>query len=221
MGAATVAWYRSDLGGLVNPVSTWPDQSGNGFDLTQGTAGFRPALVASGGPNGRPSVLFDGTDDRLVNAALNRPAPATTPTFFWAVLRQVTWSGGDRFWGMDPATTNRMVVFANGVTPDLSGNNAVASTPVTSQLTINTYKGLYCLFTGSTSDYIQVAGGTKSTGINTGNTDPAAGFTLGAQGNGVSNSNVEICELAIFSAEPTPAQFAMLDSYRAALYGLL
>lgn len=52
-------------------VSTWGDESGNGHDLTAGTA---PTFVADG-INGNPGVSFDGADDFLdvVFSTLSRP----------------------------------------------------------------------------------------------------------------------------------------------------
>ena len=49
-------------------VTTWYDQSGNGLNATQTTAGNQPQIVSSGSvvlENGKPSVRFDGSDDVL------------------------------------------------------------------------------------------------------------------------------------------------------------
>lgn len=45
-------------------VTAWQDKSGNGNDLTQGTSSNQP-LFQENWFNGRPTVLFDGTDDNL------------------------------------------------------------------------------------------------------------------------------------------------------------
>jgi len=45
-------------------VETWADQSGNGFDATQGTSAARPTYIKNA-LNGLPVVRFDGTDDFL------------------------------------------------------------------------------------------------------------------------------------------------------------
>jgi hypothetical protein len=49
-------------------VSTWADQSGNGYDATQSTTAARPTYIASG-LNGLPVVRFDGTDDQMALGA--------------------------------------------------------------------------------------------------------------------------------------------------------
>jgi hypothetical protein len=54
-------------------VATWSDQSGNGYDATQGSTAARPTYIASG-LNGLPVVRFDGTDDNL-------SVPSSTATF--------------------------------------------------------------------------------------------------------------------------------------------
>jgi PKD repeat protein len=49
-------------------VVTWYDQSGNGRDVTQTSSANQPQIVSSGSviaENGKPSVLFDGTNDFL------------------------------------------------------------------------------------------------------------------------------------------------------------
>lgn len=49
-------------------VSIWYDQSGNGTNATQATAGSQPTIVTNGvvnTVNNRPAVLYDGVDDTL------------------------------------------------------------------------------------------------------------------------------------------------------------
>jgi len=66
------AWYRSDDDAahrtlVSGNVSVWKDQSGNGYDLLQGTAANRPAFT-TGAINGLPALTFDGTNDYLMCA---------------------------------------------------------------------------------------------------------------------------------------------------------
>lgn len=47
-------------------ITTWYDQSGNGYNATQSTAIFQPQIVSSGSvlvKNGKPTAQFDGTND--------------------------------------------------------------------------------------------------------------------------------------------------------------
>jgi len=49
-------------------VTTWYDQSGNGYNATQTTAASQPQIVSSGSvitENGKPAAQFDGSNDYL------------------------------------------------------------------------------------------------------------------------------------------------------------
>ena len=62
-------------------VTTWYDQSGNGYNTTQGTAANQPQIVSSGSvltTNGKPSANFDGSNDFL--ATTGTPFSATETT---------------------------------------------------------------------------------------------------------------------------------------------
>ena len=65
-------WLTTDVGIIVDAsgnVETWVDQSGQGNDFTQSTAGARPTLITGGGPGGVDVIHFDGLDDMLANLA--------------------------------------------------------------------------------------------------------------------------------------------------------
>ena len=59
-------WVKADSLSLSDgdPVGTWADQSGNGNDATQSTAGFKP-LYKTNIQHGKPIVRFDGSDDLM------------------------------------------------------------------------------------------------------------------------------------------------------------
>ena len=62
------AWYdASDTGTITvsgTAVTQWNDKSGNGYNLTQGTAGKRP-LSGTRTQNGKNAIEYDGADDVL------------------------------------------------------------------------------------------------------------------------------------------------------------
>jgi len=61
-------WLRADAGVVTDSgnVTAWRDVSGNGHLATQGTAGNRPAFVASdSGLNDLPALSLDGSNDYL------------------------------------------------------------------------------------------------------------------------------------------------------------
>lgn len=68
-----IAWYDADaITGLsdTDSVTTWSDESGNGWDLGQATAGNKPTY-RTGILNSKPVVRFDGTDDFMHNDNFN------------------------------------------------------------------------------------------------------------------------------------------------------
>ena len=78
-------WYRTDTGlldGSDNPlidgstVKTWKDQSGNNNDLIQAVSGLRPVLDTLA-LNGKPALVFDGTDDRFTQEFGSVTAPVS------------------------------------------------------------------------------------------------------------------------------------------------
>lgn len=57
-------------------VTTWYDQSGNGYNATETTAASQPQIISAGSvitTNSQPSISFDATNDRLTisNSATN------------------------------------------------------------------------------------------------------------------------------------------------------
>lgn len=59
-----------------DPVGAWDDASAGANHATQATAGSRPVLKTNQ-LNGRPSIRFDGVDDRLVKASVLAAQPVT------------------------------------------------------------------------------------------------------------------------------------------------
>lgn len=59
-------WEGDTVSGIANgdPISLWPDASGNGNDPSNVTVAAQPEYRVSG-LNGLPMVIFDGVDDRL------------------------------------------------------------------------------------------------------------------------------------------------------------
>lgn len=64
-------WLRADSVTGLNSgdaLTTWNDSSGNGRNVTQGTAASKP-LWYSGRVGGKPAIYFDGSNDWLENTA--------------------------------------------------------------------------------------------------------------------------------------------------------
>lgn len=79
-------------------VSIWYDQSGNGNNAAQTTAGKQPLIVNSGSittVNSKPSIILDGVDDNLILTSTINSAASTYNTF---VGKRAT--SGDRLYGL-------------------------------------------------------------------------------------------------------------------------
>ncbi len=214
----SAAWaVRADLGITIGTgVSAWADQSGNHVDFTQGTGSAQPAFSASA-INGQPSVLGDGTNDKLT-ATMARVAPGTQPFYLWFLMRQVSWTLNDQIYNDGSA-----VLFQGAVTPNLRINNAINSTENTAA-TIGSFKFIEAYFSNSIADYLQV-GATAVTGVSAGNGVGTGSVILfGAAASAFSNT--EICEAGCFLGTPTGAgglagggQRAAMAQYMSDRYG--
>ena len=75
LDTSTLSTFCSGTNGFV---TTWYDQSGNGYDATQTTASNQPQIVSSGSvinENGKPTVQFDGSNDIMsLNTVANNPS---------------------------------------------------------------------------------------------------------------------------------------------------
>jgi trimeric autotransporter adhesin len=80
-----VAALLSFCAGTDGFVVTWHDQSVNARNLTQATAANQPRIVTAGALtmtlNGRPGVVFDGTDDTMAAASWGTVAQPFTRNY--------------------------------------------------------------------------------------------------------------------------------------------
>jgi len=111
-------------------VTTWYDQSGNGFNATQTTASAQPQIVSSGSvitDNGKPTLDFDGSDDYLSNAS------------------SLSYSGGVSWYGV------QNVVLTSGRlwSDDITGVQGYMSFVINSQYLFNDNGGGYKNFVPS------------------------------------------------------------------------
>lgn len=215
LGASLIQWCRADLGVTLNgsTVAAWADQSGNGHHYAQGIAGQQPLYNATGGPNGQASMLFDGANDTLSAAGLDLAAPATTPSWFWFIFRQITWTSGDRVF----SGAGGMQLLQNTGTPQLDmfdGSVANGNTAAT----LNTYLRGEIYFSGSVADYLKL-GATSVTGASAGNTNPGAPFSIASNSAGSQFAHIEVCEFLVADALPSAGQRSSLDAYVTARYG--
>lgn len=200
------AWFKYGSGITVTGlgVSQWSDQSGNGRHLLQGTDTNRPALQADN------SILFDGSDNFLKTAPFTLNQPETV----YLLFRQVTWADFRLIFDGDTAAV--AALRQRGVTPTIdlfSGGAAAGNTG----LILNTYSVVASVINGASS-LISVNNGTPTTG-NPGAGSPG-GFTLGGNGTGTANSNIQVKEAIVYSVAHDATTRAQVIRYLASVGGL-
>lgn len=80
-----IAWYDAAKGITLNgaDVSQWDDQSGNGNDLSQGTAADQPLFNSSDANfNNQPSLTFDGVSEWINRVTFNGGSISQPNTLF-------------------------------------------------------------------------------------------------------------------------------------------
>lgn len=100
--AAVTAW----LGGSSGFITTIFDQSGNARDMAQSTTARQPGYLASG-IGSRPSASYDGSDDRMTNAALGAVySGSDIPMTVLLVARATTFAATRTLWSLSTTATN-------------------------------------------------------------------------------------------------------------------
>lgn len=150
-------------------VSTWYDQSGNAQNLGQATTSAQPQIVASGSvvlKGTRPSLDFDGSNDRLINSVISLPQPVT---HLVVGARDDTGGTADVFF--DSYNSVQHVFFNNGTTETVNQNwsiNAGASSGwPTATFSTGTNLFLSSILFNSTSSILRINGVQQTSG-NTG-----------------------------------------------------
>jgi hypothetical protein len=197
-------------------VSAITDQSGAGHNISQGTAGSRPIVSATSGPNGTThGITHDGTDDNLPTSSFDIAAPGTTAFYELLVFKQVTWTSLDRITGRPGGN---MQIRQSGTTPALTMANTTSVNSNTAA-TLNSWFRLEAGFTGSTSDFLKI-GSTNVTGASAGVVDPASGSSIiGAVAGGTNASNIVWSIWGATAGIPNGTERANIDKFILGLYG--
>lgn len=184
-------------------VVTWYDQSGNGLHITNATAAQQPIIVSNGvliQTNNKPSVRFDGTDDRLTRASMllsKNVINVVSVQKFVSIADTtqmsltITEGGGGRQIYFPYRT---VLGFEFWYTPTGLPQEIV---------TANTNQNLWELFNNGTNAQFynnSVAFGASVANVNSVST---ANFHMGSFSSGAINANVEHQELIIWNIDQT------------------
>lgn len=221
--ANLAAWYRADLGITLNgsTVSAWADQSGNGNNVTQGTANKQPLFVASdSNVNNKPVLDFDGSNDQMQGNF----AAALTGEKNWTLITVGQWdtltgtrciasvgAGGNGYdLIVNFSGTGKREVVHKGVAA-MPDDNATTNYEIWSATRDNS---------GSPNVILKVNGVTQS--ISTPNTvmlTPGVSISIGANFT-VSFMDGKVAEVIVYNNKISDADLAKLHTYLGSRYGI-
>jgi hypothetical protein len=184
-------------------VSTWYDQSGNGRNATQATAGEQPRIVASGAVitmNGRPVVSFDGNDILLTPSFMLGNTVVTVArrsTRFECVVEGANVGSADRgLWGLRASTTDFTTHFNYGINGSLLNATNADGFPM---------------------NVPQVVSQTVAKGLVATNASP---WGIGGGSNGYVRLNGFISEMVATSALLSTTERQLIESNQGQYYGI-
>lgn len=220
-------WLQADAGVTqTGGVSAWADQSGNGLDMAQGTAGAQPTFVAAG-LNGQPFLSFDGAGDFLQTAALptTTSLPVNEATSFIVsladntgqqsnVYASIPFQGANRFSTHIPWVGN--VYFDMGV---CCGTATRIQTPF-SPATVGTFYiwGYRADPATGKNIYRNDASIVNNAGTNSFVNQTAYSFSLGL--GGPNTYAGDIAEVIIYNVALNSAQRIIVDNYLSSKYDI-
>jgi hypothetical protein len=195
-------------------VSQWNDKSGNGYNVSQGTASNQPTYTASA-LNSKNVVRFDGNDE-LTNGSATVVGGSTNRTVF-VVLNS---TAGTIAYGVtlgDSTSTGQSFGVSRELAVRVNSGNRVWSTAVDATHAIVTI----VLDGTSTTDLSAWKNGssltTSSTGTQTINT--ATGIIVGNGPSG-GNLNGDVAEIIVYNSALSTSDRQSVESYLSTKWGI-
>ena len=212
-----VLWIRPvSLQGLADTSSltTWPDESGQGNDPTQGTADNRPT-VQTNELNGFSVVRFDGTNDVL---AVTLGAEISAPNTVLAVTksRLTTVATNEYYVGCrNSADAISSTIFANASgTDDFS---FYSGTEVRTGVALDADFHYWVLLVNGASSVLRKDGTDFSSDVGS---LAIHEMGIGARADGNSFLDGDMAEVVIVNGALTTSELNLWDAYASALYAL-
>ena len=197
--------------GTTCTVSEWKDQSGNGNDATQATAGNQPTIYSGGAlvkENGKPALEFDGSNDFVATSDFT----AEAQPFYFSLVTAPDSTGLSRFIDTNgTVTNNRINITLNGSQYEMNAGNSITggTTTTTQQLLTADFD--------TTSSFLYKDGAQIISGdAGTRNID---GLKIGANKNGIQVLNGTMQEI-VFYASDQSSNRAGIESNIATFYDI-
>jgi len=170
-------------------VSTWDDETGNGYDLTAGTAPtFKTSVI-----NGNPVVRFDGVDDFLDVGW----SAISQPNWIFVVAQKRSTDDNYLFDSNDGSNRHLLNISTGSYLVGTSSGNFTGSAVDTSAHILG------AIFDGASSEF-RIDGATDASGDPGG--DALSGFTLGDINSGGSPGDWDVGEILIYHSQPTVSE---------------
>lgn len=213
-----VAWYdASQISGQADntALSSWPDLSGNGYNLSQATGVNQPTYYSSTAGktvNGKPAVWFDGTDDYMQESTSLTLQPAS----FFAVVKMTTSGAAQAIIGSEgngPAewrlNANKLDLLRQNV-QDL-GSSTGTVTDGSLAFVATTWSGTAIVFyiNSATADSTVSVTASMSGGV----------IELASNTHQAEWANGAFCEIAIYNNVVSSAAITQWHSYASAKWG--
>lgn len=228
ISVAVQLWVKADAGVTGSPVSSWADQSGNGFTLTQGTVGSRPA-INSNRINFNPALIFNGSSSEMTRTG-GVMGTSSTYNDFNAILvtRSAAVAAGSVFYETQASSgrINAHVPWSDGLLywdAGSAGGTQRLNTPWTG--TVNT-PYVWTLLASTTTTPSGARQDILKNGLLLANDNNMASFTsnastfyLGSLAGG-NFFNGDVAEMILLSGALTLAEQQRLESYLAVKYGI-
>jgi hypothetical protein len=210
-------WFdASAITGLSNgdPVPSWPDLSGNGFDLTQGNPTYQPTYLAAE-QNGLPVIQFNaGGDSNLRQANPINPIRWDFFATIFIVIRMDAWVLNQRLWDTNPVPNGLMAAMSDNSPEITLYRGTLWETP---GFTV----GQFVMYTvqyksSGQQTVVRVNGVQQGTGVTSGLGNGGSGFVLGGAGN-VDNfgAPISVAELLVYNGieDPTVNEQALMGKW--------
>lgn len=199
-------WLDAQSIGL-GAASAWTDKSGNGNNAVQANGANQPVNTANQ-INGKPALIFDGTNDYLATNAFTG-GNLTTSTIFIVAKRAVSGVGSAGMYLVDGIDgTNRQAILSADATQYYLqyGGDVLTSSTVASVL-----PHVHCaVFNGASSNYY--VDGVSVISGNAGS-NQLAGLTIGARYSTSNFFNGSMAEVITFNRALSNTERLLINQY--------
>ena len=214
-----IMWLAADLGLSLSdgdPVATWPDQSGNSNDATQG-AGVAQPTFKTGIQNGQPVVRFDGASDFMATGAF--AADLTQPNTIFVVM-DVKDAEGDDFYIYDGINAAKRHAWLTNIARAPDGPDFFAGAEWKPDIAMpkNVWRIHTVLYNGASSEWWQngVSQGSANTGVMT-----LSGLTIARNKDPVFTfMDGDIAEMILYDAELSSVDRISVEQYLSNKWGI-